>query len=60
MLTDDECQGIFLTDAARILRMTNVVANVVLTMSDTAYAFRTKSVRAFGFWAERMPYGRGR
>ena len=45
MLSDDECWGIFLTDAARILRIMNVVANVIQTTRDMAYAFQMKSVR---------------
>ena len=41
---DEECQGICLLNAARVLQTQNVKADVV----------RTRSVRAFAFWTQRV------
>jgi len=53
-LLDEDCQGIFLTDGAHVFQTQSVAAKGVQTMRAMAYAFRTRSVRAYFLQTERM------
>ena len=48
-LLDEECQRICLLNAARVIQMQNVKANVFRTMHAMASAFQTSCVRVFAF-----------
>jgi len=53
-LSDEECQGIFLTDGAHIFQRQSVRANGVRTTRARVYAILTRSVRAYFLQTERM------
>jgi len=53
-LPEEQCQGIFLSDGAYVFQTQTVTANGVWTMRATAYAFQTRSVRAYFLRMERM------
>ena len=49
-LLDEECPCICLLNAARVLQIQNVKANVFQTMHAMASTIQTRSVSAFAFW----------
>jgi len=53
---DEGCQGICLLNAAHVLQMQNVKANVLRTTHATASAFPMRSVRTFAFWMQHVSY----
>jgi len=53
-LLDEECQGILLRDAVRLLQMQSVKANVVLMACAMASAFRTTCAMASAFSTRRV------
>jgi len=57
-LPDEECRGIFLMDSAHVIQTESVTAEGARTTRATAYAFWTRSVRAYFSQTECMSFRR--
>jgi len=55
-LLDEECQGICHSDAARILQMQSIKANVFRMIHATASAFGKRNVCAFAIQMRHVSY----